>query len=41
MWTGPRFLSVVAFTCKPFDADRAVDVTRDFFGLTSHASQSF
>lgn len=41
VWTGPRFLSVVAFTCKRFDSTRAVDVTRDFFALTRHASAEF
>jgi len=41
VWTGPRFLSVVAFTCKRFDSRRAVDVTRDFFALTRHASAEF
>src|SRR5436190_5735519 len=31
VWSGPRFLSVVAFTCKRFDAEQAVRFTRDFF----------
>jgi hypothetical protein len=33
VWSRPRFLSVVMFTCKRFDADRAVSITRDFFGM--------
>src|SRR5262245_66201944 len=33
VWTGPRFLSAVAFTCKAFDVDPAVAATRDFFGM--------
>jgi hypothetical protein len=41
VWTAPRFLSVVAFTCKHFDVSEAVSVTRDFFGLTKHTSQAF
>ena len=41
VWTGPKFLSVVTFTCKAFDADLAVDVTRDFFAMTSVESSSF
>jgi len=41
VWTGPKFLSVVAFTCKPFDADVAVSVTREFFGMSSVESSSF
>jgi len=32
-WTGPRFLSVVLYTCKGFDADRAVAFTRDYFAI--------
>ena len=41
VWTGPRFLSVVAFTCKPFDAATAVAVTRDFFAMTEVESATF
>ena len=32
-WTGPRFLSVVLYTCKGFDEDAAVDFTRDYFAI--------
>jgi hypothetical protein len=32
-WTGPRFLSVVLYTCKGFDPDRAVAFTRDYFAI--------
>jgi len=41
LWSGPHFLSVVAFTCKHFDVGRAVDVTRDFFGMARVAHQQF
>ena len=41
VWTRPRFLSVVLFTCKHFDGDRAVDSTRHFFGMSDVASQQF
>jgi S-adenosylmethionine decarboxylase len=41
VWSQPRFLSVVVFTCKRFDADRAVDFTRDFFAMGEVASQQF
>ena len=34
VWTGPRFLSIVAFTCKSFDADEAVSATQEFFAMT-------
>ena len=41
VWTGPKFLSVAAFTCKPFDAGAAVAVTREFFAMSSVESSSF
>ncbi len=41
VWTGQRFLSVVVFTCKRFDAARAVASTRDFFRMTELAHQEF
>jgi len=41
VWTGPRFLSVVAFTCKAFDAAAAVDATREFFAMTEIEHQAF
>ena len=34
VWTGPKFLSIVAFTCKAFDADEAVKATQEFFAMT-------
>jgi len=41
VWTGPRFLSTVAFTCKAFDADAAVEATREFFAMTEIEHVSF
>src|SRR5262245_60787209 len=41
VWSRPRFLSAVLFTCKRFDANRAVAVTRDFFAMREVASQDF
>lgn len=41
VWTGPRFLSVVVFTCKSFDADRAVEFTRSFFQMPRLAHRDF
>jgi S-adenosylmethionine decarboxylase len=41
VWSQPRFLSAVVFTCKRFDADRAVEFTRDFFAMSEVASQQF
>ena len=40
-WTGARFLSIVLYTCKGFDEDRALAFTRNFFRMegevVSHA----
>ncbi len=41
VWTGPRFLSVVLFTCKRFDTPQAVAATRDFFSMSKVAHQEF
>ena len=41
VWTGPKFLSVVIFTCKRFDAATAQEVTRDFFGMSRLESTDF
>jgi hypothetical protein len=34
VWTGPKFLSMVAFTCKAFDVREAVKATQEFFAMT-------
>jgi hypothetical protein len=41
VWSGPRFLSVIIFTCKRFDPHTAIDVTREFFHLSKVVSQDF
>ena len=41
VWTGPKFLSIVAFTCKAFDADAAVKATGDFFEMTEIEHSAF
>ncbi|MEX2031367.1 MAG: hypothetical protein WEA81_00730 [Dehalococcoidia bacterium] len=33
-WAQPRFFSLVLYTCKAFDADAAVQFTRDALGVT-------
>jgi hypothetical protein len=32
-WTGPRFLSIVLYTCKGFAEDEAIAFTRQFFEI--------
>ena len=41
VWTSRRFLALVLFTCKEFETDEAVRVTRDFFSMTDNAELSF
>lgn len=41
VWSAPKFLSVVIFTCKNFDASVANDVTRDFFSIAELESSTF
>jgi hypothetical protein len=33
IWTGPKFLSVVLYTCKGFDTHEALKFTEDFFHI--------
>ena len=41
VWTEARFLACVAFTCKAFDGDRAVEFTSSFFRMGDIAWQAF
>jgi len=41
VWSAPRFVSVVVFTCKQFDVSTAVRVTHDSFAMTEMVHQAF
>jgi S-adenosylmethionine decarboxylase len=41
VWTASRFLALVVFTCKRFDAARAIEVTREAFAMTEVESREF
>ncbi len=41
VWSRKRFFAAVLFTCKAFDADAAVQFTREFFGATAVENQAF
>ncbi len=41
VWENAKFLSAVIYTCKGFDASRAADFTRRFFGVTELEEMSF
>jgi hypothetical protein len=34
VWSGPRFASVILYTCAEFDETRATDLTCEFFAMT-------
>ena len=40
-WESSKFLSLIVYTCKPFDEDTALDITQSFFGLTEMQSKAF
>jgi hypothetical protein len=39
-WTGARFLSVVVYSCTPFDPDAALKFTRGFFDIKGRVACS-
>ena len=41
VWSGPRFASVILYTCAEFDDARAVEVTREFFAMTRWETAQF
>ena len=41
VWTPRRFLAVVVFTCKTFDADAARAATVDFFDMSNVVTRPF
>lgn len=41
VWTAERFAALVLFTCKAFDADRALAFTREFFAMSDSEHQGF
>ena len=41
IWSSARFFSIVLYTCKGFDAQTAVEYTREFFGAGEVAAKAF
>ncbi len=41
VWTGEKFVSVVIYTCKGFDEKKAVEATKEFFGIRKAVHCSF
>jgi S-adenosylmethionine decarboxylase len=41
VWSNSKFLSLVIYTCKSFDENKALEVTKKFWGINETESQSF
>ena len=41
IWSGRKFFSIIFYTCKDFDADKVVEVTKSFWKSTKTAQMSF
>jgi len=40
-WHSSRFLSLIIYTCKAFDGEKALSIVEDFFQLSQMQSKSF
>lgn len=40
-WEQNKFFSIVMFTCKPFDEQKAIEVTKNFFDASEIETKSF
>ncbi len=41
VWSNAKFLSLIIYTCKDFDENKAMEFTKDYRKLNEIASQSF
>lgn len=41
VWGNRKFLSCIIYTCKSFNEKKAVEKTKEFFGVTEAAFESF
>ncbi len=41
VWCSARFISAVLYTCKGFNQEKAIEVTRKFFEMKEFVSKSF
>jgi len=40
-WTGEKFLSMIIYTCKEFNSEKAIEITKEFWGIDEIASHEF
>jgi hypothetical protein len=41
VWSSSKFISVVIYTCKTFDSEKAIQVTKEFFGTDEVETMEF
>lgn len=41
VWVNAKFLSIIVYTCKSFDEEKAIQVTKEFFKANETESESF
>lgn len=41
VWSNKKFVSLILYTCKGFDSEKAVDFTKDFFKIDEVVSEEF
>ena len=41
VWTGSKFLSILIYSCKEFDDERAAEATKGYFKMTELETKSF
>ena len=41
VWLNQKFLSLIIYTCKDFDEQKALEETKSFFNLTEHIYKLF
>jgi hypothetical protein len=41
VWSGPRFVSVILYTCAEFDTAQAIALTREFFQVAEYDTAEF
>ena len=41
VWTNSKFVSLIIYTCKSFDNEKAIQATKEFFDIKETASMDF
>jgi len=41
VWSNKKFISLIIYTCKNFDEDKAIEITKDFWNINKIEKLSF